>query len=310
VTDPENDQASDEVSICINTTNMSPEAILANEYLSVAGGEQVTIDGSASRDQDGNIASYSWEPVGGSSAITDSIRSYLSAGDETLSFTAPNIEGHVEIQLTVTDNEGATDSQKMTLSISASDEPLENQEPTADAGDNISAEEGETVTLDGSQSFDPDGEISYSWELSSSGIDVSIANADKAQASFVAPMVDGTTELTFKLTVTDDSGASNFDTVKVSVSESQDENDANGNGMMDAREIKDTTRDMNQDGTPDFEDPSSVSFHHVNNSEEAIGFFSCCGSTLREVKNLKADDADVPQQGKPEAEFPYGVFSY
>ena len=312
VTDAEGDKNSDEVRICITSTNVGPVALLANEYLNVDGGEEVTIDGSASYDTDGSIVSYAWGIIGGNSTITGALRGVLSAATgSTVSFDAPNVEGHLEIQLTVTDNEGATATQQMTLSISAIDESGDNESPTADAGDDQNVKTGDKVTLDGSQSFDPDGEIAgYAWELSSDGADVTINNTAQAQASFIAPLVTESTEFTFKLTVTDDEGASSFDSVTIMVEENQEASDVNGNGMLDAKEIKDQARDMNQDGIPDFEDPSSVSFYHVNSSEEAVGFFSCCGSTLMDIKNLTADDAEVPQQGKPDAEFPYGVFSY
>jgi len=125
VTDEEMDQDNDDVEICIDSTNVAPEAVVDQERQSLNGGEQVTIDGSGSSDEDGSIASYSWAIMGGNANITSAISAYLAAEDgPVLSFTAPNINGYVDIQMTVRDNEGATASQTMTLTISSVDGPV------------------------------------------------------------------------------------------------------------------------------------------------------------------------------------------
>ncbi|MFP4531381.1 MAG: PKD domain-containing protein [Desulfobacterales bacterium] len=125
VTDAEGDQNSDDVTICINTTNVAPEAVLDRVYQSVNGGEEVTIDGSASSDEDGSIASYQWQVWSGNQDIKNAIDPIL-AGETGASatFTAPNIDGYVEIQMTVTDDEGATASETMQLSISSVEGPV------------------------------------------------------------------------------------------------------------------------------------------------------------------------------------------
>jgi len=90
-----------------------------------------------------------------------------------------------------------------------------NQPPTADAGDNQTVQAGDPVTLDGSGSMDPDGSIaSYAWaETTSSGVSLS----DDTQPTFTAPNVSSETTLDFELTVTDDDGAGDTDTVSVTV---------------------------------------------------------------------------------------------
>ncbi len=73
------------------------------------------------------------------------------------------------------------------------------------------------VTLDGTGSTDSDGNItSYSW-TQVSGPAVNITNADADVAQFVAPAVSAQTELIFRLTVTDNDGASDTDDVTVNV---------------------------------------------------------------------------------------------
>ena len=91
-----------------------------------------------------------------------------------------------------------------------------NRLPTADAGPDQTVDAGSVVVLIGSGS-DSDGEIaSYEW-IQAVGSTVVLSNADQAMASFVAPDVDADTTLTFRLTVTDDHGATADDEVSVTV---------------------------------------------------------------------------------------------
>jgi hypothetical protein len=91
------------------------------------------------------------------------------------------------------------------------------QAPTASAGNNQTVVEGSGVTLDGSASGDTGGSIvSYSW-VQTSGTAVTLSNANTVTASFTAPGVSATTELIFTLTVTDNDGLSDIDTVSVFV---------------------------------------------------------------------------------------------
>jgi hypothetical protein len=85
-----------------------------------------------------------------------------------------------------------------------------NQPPVADAGDDQNVETGLEVMLDGSDSFDPDGEmISYEWSFVSVPAGSQLTNADIAQhdtpnPSFT-PDVDG--EYIVQLIVRDAQGA-------------------------------------------------------------------------------------------------------
>lgn len=91
-----------------------------------------------------------------------------------------------------------------------------NNLPTADAGDDQSAAEGQSVSLRGS-AYDADGTIaSFQWQQLLGPV-VTLSGATSSAASFVAPAVDVDTELRFKLTVTDDRGGYAADTVIVTV---------------------------------------------------------------------------------------------
>ncbi|EIJ33061.1 hypothetical protein Thini_0408 [Thiothrix nivea DSM 5205] len=93
----------------------------------------------------------------------------------------------------------------------------ENNAPTADAGTNRTANKKTSVTLDGSASFDPDGEIvSYAWKQTA-GTEVEWIDAAAANAVFTMPDVLADETLTFELTVTDNSGGKAYSSVNVLV---------------------------------------------------------------------------------------------
>ncbi len=96
-------------------------------------------------------------------------------------------------------------------------EPVaQNQAPHADAGADQTVMEGETVTLDGTGSSDPDGdELSYSWSVSGEA-DVLLSDEHAVGPDFVAPDVSADTVLIFTLRASDGELDSE-DTVQVRV---------------------------------------------------------------------------------------------
>jgi hypothetical protein len=95
-----------------------------------------------------------------------------------------------------------------------------NDPPVANAGEDQTVDEGATVTLDGSASYDPDGQIaSYLW-TQTGGTDVTLSDPTNAQPTFVTPPVDaGGAELTFELMVRDGGGLQSMDEVSITVSD-------------------------------------------------------------------------------------------
>jgi hypothetical protein len=95
--------------------------------------------------------------------------------------------------------------------------------PMADAGDDQTVEEDDTVDLDGTGSSDPDGDdLTYAW-TQTAGPDVgSLTDGDTATPEFEAPSVSDDTVVTFELTVTDIAGNSDTDTVNVTVEDDSD----------------------------------------------------------------------------------------
>jgi hypothetical protein len=178
----------------------------------------VTLDGSNSTDPEGSI-DYLWTQTAGTSVT-------LSDGGEVqATFTAPSLAGGGEaliFQLEVTDDGGLKDTDTIIINVSNV-----NQAPTANAGLDQTVDEGDTVTLDGSNSYDPDGTIaSYSW-TQTAGTSVNLSDPASATPTFTAPLVGaGSEALRFQLTVTDNGGLSGTDTVIINVSNVSTVNEA------------------------------------------------------------------------------------
>ena len=127
----------------------TPPTADAGPDQSVAEGASVTLDGSGSSDSDGSIVSWNWSD--GSNTWT--------GVNPTISTSGWSVGSHT-ITLTVEDDDGATDTDTVVITVNAAG----NIPPVADAGTDQNVDEGATVTLDGSGSSDSDGSIiSYTW---------------------------------------------------------------------------------------------------------------------------------------------------
>ena len=91
--------------------------------------------------------------------------------------------------------------------------------PTANAGTDQTVAEGATVTLDGSGSSDSANRaLTYAWSRTS-GVEVELSSTGAVRPSFVAPtQLAANATLTFSLTVTASSTASQPDSVTITVS--------------------------------------------------------------------------------------------
>ena len=113
----------------------------------------VTLNGSAST----NATNYSWSQIAGPTV------SLSSSVLESPSFVAPYVATNTTLtfQLVVDDGAG-NESDPDTVDVTVVDV---NTPPVADAGDGATIKEGAEATLDGSNSFDPEGDtpLGYQW---------------------------------------------------------------------------------------------------------------------------------------------------
>ncbi len=140
----------------------------------------VTLDGRESRDPDNGPSplTFSWsiltKPSGSTAVLSNPIAVRPT-------FRADKA-GEYVIQLIV--NDGADSSAPDTVRITT-----RNTRPVADAGDDQNRNVGDTVALDGTGSFDADGDpLSYQWSFTSrpAGSTATIANPALPTTSFVA----------------------------------------------------------------------------------------------------------------------------
>ena len=152
-----------------------------------------------------------WEQVAGKNQVT------LTTPDElTTEFTAPAVDSDGDVltfELTVTDNDGLSSSDTVTVKVAAPEAPV------AKAGVDQSVADGELVTLNGSESYDPDGTISVvQWEQISGKNQVTLTSPNELTTEFKAPAVDSDGDtLTFKLMIIDIDGLDSEDIVNVTI---------------------------------------------------------------------------------------------
>jgi len=172
----------------------------------------VTLDGSTSSDPDGTVNSYLWELQSGPKAKIE------NPADSKTNISL-STEGTYVFKLTVTDNDGATSSATVSVTVL----PLANVPPVAKALAKpelvtLSANGVGTTQLIGSESTDSDGKVvSYVWSLSSGPTGGSVINNPDDETTLVTFTQVGT--YVFKLVVKDDKGATDTTTVIVTVNE-------------------------------------------------------------------------------------------
>ena len=209
VTDGVGLTSTDTVDVDINAN--APPTANAGADQTANTGDSVTLSGSQSVDPENLALSFSWAQISETPTVT-----LIGADTETPSFVVETVTliglTHT-FQLTVTDSAGSTSTDTIDVDIIA------NEAPTANAGADQIASDGDTVTLSGTESADPEGlALSFSWEKISASPAVTLTGADTATPSFVveAGLFAGVTHQ-FELTVTDSVGTTSTDTVDVTI---------------------------------------------------------------------------------------------
>ncbi len=168
-----------------------------NRYVAV--GTFVTLDGTASYDPLGGPLTYEWvidsRPTGSTAVLSD-------PASVNPSFT-PDVVGHYSVRLVVR-NTGGDASDPSWMTVTAGTQPIADPGP-----DQSGLAVGSQVTLDGSGSSAPDGNVplSFSWEIAArpSNSTATLTGASSAQAHFIP---DARGIYTIRLTVTNSIGLS------------------------------------------------------------------------------------------------------
>lgn len=175
------------------TPNHPPIADANGPYTGIEDAE-VTFDGSESYDPDGDPLTYHWDFGDGSTGTGVSPKHAYTAG------------GTYTVTLIVNDDKVDSDPATTTATISEVNDP-----PVANAGPDQTVLVNTTVLFNGAGSYDPDGTIaSYEWNFG----DGDTGTGETPTHNYTAV---GT--YTVNLTVTDNDGATAWDTCIITVTE-------------------------------------------------------------------------------------------
>jgi len=157
--------------------NRPPVASFTETAEKVDTDETISFDASDSSDPDGTIVDYSWDFGDGTQGTSVSVQHAYSQ------------DGTYTVTLTVTDDDGATDTTSATKTVL-------NRIPIAsftESAETVSI--GESIHFDASGSYDPDGTIvSYSWDFgdgnTATGIEVDHAYEDDGVYTVTLTVID------------------------------------------------------------------------------------------------------------------------
>jgi hypothetical protein len=175
----------------------------------VVAGDPVTLDASGSTSRIGGLVTYEWTLT---AKPADSAATLTGANTVRPTFTA-DVPGSYTASLVVVDQRGVRSSPDTVTIICGTG----NLPPTADAGPDRTGAVGTVLTLDGTQSSDPNGTaVSYAWRFVTQppGSQAVLVNPTSATPSFT-PDLAGTYRLA--LTVSDGSLTSAPDQLEITV---------------------------------------------------------------------------------------------
>ncbi|MFA5059755.1 MAG: C25 family cysteine peptidase [Candidatus Omnitrophota bacterium] len=212
VTDNEGETASQAVNVLVQNVeevSVPPQAVAQAVPDTIMEGQTALLNGSASSD-DENIVLYHWQAPEGIDLI-DPTGPYAT-------FLAPSVNKDVgyEFILTVTDNDGLTDSDMVVVHVQNS---TQNPQAVIEISPNP-AKPGDLIKLDGSKSNDKDGRVvSYRWSLDdNSALNVMrVKDGDKPIASFEISKNDRNKKYQFSLMVTDNDGLTDVESVTLAI---------------------------------------------------------------------------------------------
>src|SRR5581483_1189320 len=154
----------------------NPPKIISGPEKQVLGGSNITLAVDRVIDEDGDALTYSWTQLSGEPVIL----SDYNSPSPTFS-VAPGIANKtLSFQLNVSDGKSIKSSVVNVIILA-------NKPPIANAGPDQTVSRGEKVTLDGSQSSDPENAtLRYKW-TQISGPEVQILASNTTKPTFIAP---------------------------------------------------------------------------------------------------------------------------
>ncbi len=189
VTDNDGQVGVTSLTLSVSKANLPPIADAGND-LAVLEGGSVILSADKSSDPDGTISSYEWSYNGSVFSLEQAVNRTFALGIHT-------------VTLKVTDNMGLSNTATIVITV-----VKENQPPKANAGEDITVLEGESVQFSAEKSSDQDGTIaSYVWTMT----DGKTVKQSKFNATFPVGVY------TIILNVTDDKGAFGVDEITVTV---------------------------------------------------------------------------------------------
>ncbi|MFB6148560.1 MAG: choice-of-anchor D domain-containing protein, partial [Halobacteriales archaeon] len=208
VTDADGANATDTTTVTVVKPNELPTADAGGPY-GVGAGRSVQLDDGQFSDPDGDIVDYAWTIRSGPGNLT-------AADTAVPTYVAPTLgpdenEVTVEVEVTVTDNNGGQTTATTTVVVTP------NAPPVIEIGGPYVVRTGETLSIDDVTITDPDGTIvDYAWTITDGP--GSLADAATVAPTYAAP--EGITEnttVTLTVTATDDTGATATETVTITV---------------------------------------------------------------------------------------------
>jgi hypothetical protein len=190
--------------------NNKPVADAGDDVNIIEIGTMVQLNGSASWDSDGDPISYKW------SILEKPQGSFAELSDTNIvnpTFIA-DVRGRFMIQLIASDLWSSSEPNKVTISF-------ENNKPVSDAGEDKIVRIGSVVGLDGSESYDSDGDvITYRWTFEAKPDESSaiLSDANSADPNFIA---DSVGDFILSLVVNDGFEDSEPNEVKITVLSNQ-----------------------------------------------------------------------------------------
>lgn len=216
VRDDDGATATDDVTVTVNPAapppNQAPVANAGNDIRMTLPVNSAVLNGGASIDPDGTITRYAWSRVSGPA--------YTFGNANASSNPLTNlVQGVYVFRLTVADNNAATDTDDITVTVNAPAPPapmVPNQLPVASAGtDIILYLPDNSITLNGNNSTDPDGLIAaYEWRQISGPSQMVLSNSRSSSVRLEDMMLGA---YVFELNVTDNRGGSAKTSVTVTV---------------------------------------------------------------------------------------------